>query len=102
MESINRSVRRCLALAVVVGALAAPAASARPIDLVPATATDAPPAARTAVPPPAPASEPITVSGDGFDWGDAGIGATAILALAVIAAGTTMASGRRLSHHDAA
>jgi hypothetical protein len=41
------------------------------------------------------------VSGDGFDWGDAGIGATAMLALTAIAAGTALATGRRLSHRSA-
>jgi hypothetical protein len=94
--------RRGLALATVVSALAAPAASARPIDLVPATATDAPQQERSAIPastssPPA----PVTVSGDGFDWGDAGIGATGMFALVTIGAGALLASGRRLSRREA-
>ena len=36
----------------------------------------------------------------GFDWGDAGIGATGVLALAAIGAGAALATGRgpRLRH----
>ncbi len=37
--------------------------------------------------------EPRTVAGDGFDWGDAGIGASAVLALAAIAGGAAIALG---------
>ena len=36
-----------------------------------------------------------TATSDGFDWGDAGIGATAMLALAGIAAGAGLFLGRR-------
>jgi hypothetical protein len=106
MRNRNQRLRRSLALATVVSALAAPAASARPIDLVPAAATDAP-QQRTyggsvnTGSSPSPASELVAVSGDGFDWGDAGIGATAMLALTAIAAGTALATGRRLSHRSA-
>jgi hypothetical protein len=39
--------------------------------------------------------EPPATADDGFDWGDAGVGATATLALAVIAAGTALANGHR-------
>ena len=46
-----------------------------------------------------PVQEPIVeireVPSGGFDWGDAGIGAAAILALSSIAAGLMLLSGRR-------
>jgi hypothetical protein len=39
--------------------------------------------------------ETSTASGDGFDWGDAGIGAAATLALAAIAGGTAVVTRHR-------
>jgi hypothetical protein len=96
---------RSLALATVVSALAAPAASARPIDLVPSAATDAPQqpyGGGASAPSPSPAPATVAVSGDGFDWGDAGIGASGMLALLAIGAGAVLASGRRLSRHEVA
>jgi hypothetical protein len=39
--------------------------------------------------------EPPAVTADGFDWGHAGIGAGATLALAAIAAGAALVTGRR-------
>lgn len=38
---------------------------------------------------------PSPVAGDGFDWGDAGIGASAMLALAAIAAGAAVVVSHR-------
>ena len=35
----------------------------------------------------------------GFDWGDAGIGATGVLALAAIGAGGAIATGHRRGRH---
>jgi hypothetical protein len=78
--------RRGLALATVIGALAAPAAQAAPID---PTGVDAP----YKVDPTPPPAEP-TVATDGFDWGDAGIGAAAMLAVGAIGAGAALATGR--------
>ena len=108
MSTNTHRLRRGLALATVVGALAAPAASAAPIDpALPGTSGDSPNGqpyggSVTALSPPAsspsPASEPTTVSGDGFDWGDAGIGAAAMLALAAIGAGGALVVGRRPGH----
>jgi hypothetical protein len=106
MRNRNHRLRRSLALVTVVSALAAPAASGRPIDLVPSTATDAPQQQRYGggvnAPTPTSTLAPVTVSGDGFDWGDAGIGATGMLALVAIGAGAALASGRRLRRDAAA
>jgi hypothetical protein len=104
MRSRSQRLRRGLALATVVSALAAPAATARPIDLVPSTATDAPQQQREGggvnAPTPMPTPAPVTVSGNGFDWGDAGIGATGMLALVTIGAGAALATGRRLHRRE--
>jgi hypothetical protein len=112
MRSRNHRLRKGLAIAVAASALAAPAASARPIDLVPSAATDARigrgdivvPQYNAGVnaPSPSTAPTPVTVSDDGFDWADAGIGATGMLALVTIGAGALLASGRRLSRHRVA
>jgi hypothetical protein len=80
---------RALTLAAAISALAAPAASAIPVeDFIPATRGDA--ADRT---------QPVRVvqvgADQGFDWGDAGIGATGVIALAAIGAGAALATGRR-------
>ena len=95
MTSNTHRLRRGIALATVVGALAAPAASAAPVD--PAgvdSGYQRPPSAYNVQKLPS-APAPVTSSSDGFDWGDAGIGATAILALAAIGAGATVAVGHR-------
>jgi hypothetical protein len=88
--------RRGLALATVVGALVAPAASAYPIDKpIPG------PGAGPYGPGPEPPAPTPTVTDDGFDWGDAGIGAAAMLALGAIGAGAVVATGRNSRHSDA-
>ena len=95
-------VRRVIAIATVLGAIAAPAAWAAPVeDMIPSAASSgsqddsnsgvnapSPPSSTPAAP------DPVTVPGDGFDWGDAGIGATAMLALAAVAAGAALVVGR--------
>jgi hypothetical protein len=84
----NNTLRRGLAVATVVSALAAPAASAAPIEeIIPSTTNgDGQPA-------------PVRVvqagADNGFDWGDAGIGATGVLALVAIASGALVATRRR-------
>jgi hypothetical protein len=87
----NSSVRRGLALATIAGALAAPTASAAPVEqMLPHTVRDAD---RTDQPAPV---RVVHVSADkGFDWGDAGIGATGVLALVAIASGAVIATRRR-------
>ena len=97
MNSNHQRLRRSLALASVVGALAAPAASAAPID---PEGVKAPYTVRTP-PKPLPTPEPTVVS-DGFDWGDAGIGAAAMLAVGAIGAGAAIATGRIPRHRDVA
>jgi hypothetical protein len=86
----NSTLRRGLAVATVVGALAAPAASAAPVEqLVPSTVNGEP----TGQPSPV---RVVEVSADnGFDWGDAGIGAGGLLALAAIASGALVAVRHR-------
>ena len=87
MKSRNHKLRRALALATVVGAVAAPAASAYPIGADPPY---------TEPYTPTPQLEPAgPVASDGFDWGDAGIGAAGVFAVLAIAAGATVAVGHR-------
>jgi hypothetical protein len=83
-----RSVRG-LALAAVMSALAAPTASAIPAEqFIPNARGDS--TDRT-VP-----VRVVEVGADqGFDWGDAGIGATGVLALVTIGAGAAVAAGYR-------
>lgn len=86
--SQTRSVRG-LALAAVMSALAAPSASAIPAEqFLPDSRGDS---TDRAVP-----VRVVEVGADrGFDWGDAGIGATGVLALVAIGAGAAVASGYR-------
>ena len=80
---------RGLALAAVIGAVAAPTASAATVEqLVPDSRGDSElPATPVRV---------VEVGADrGFDWGDAGIGASGVLALMAIGAGAAIASGHR-------
>jgi hypothetical protein len=103
---------RGLALAIAVSALAVPVAS-----VAPAAASVHEPSSATpqtaqrsddssvvlrrdgsqAVPFVADVAPQATATSDGFDWGDAGIGATAMLVLAGIAAGAGLVLGRRPS-----
>jgi hypothetical protein len=84
------TLRRGLAVATVVGAFAAPAASAAPIeDIVPSTGNGEPNGQQAPV-------RVVQVGADnGFDWGDAGIGAGGLLALAAIVSGALVAGGYR-------
>ena len=94
MSMINQRIRRSLVLATVVAALAAPAAWAAPVDPVangsyPSVDPSLVEGTR------APTSTPATTSGDGFDWGDAGLGAAAMLGLTAMAAGSALALRHR-------
>jgi hypothetical protein len=115
----NSRLRRGLAIATVGSAFLAPAASAAPIEqMVPSTANGSvesksvPPPPSSLAPsagdaydklrsPDQPNAQPAAVrvvqagADDGFDWGDAGIGAGGLLALAAIAAGTVVAIRHR-------
>ena len=83
-----RSVRT-LALAAVISALAAPSASAIPVEqFMPDARGDS---TDRSVP-----VRVVEVGADrGFDWGDAGIGATGVFALVAIGAGGAVAAGYR-------
>jgi hypothetical protein len=99
MASNTRRLRSGLAVAGIVTAVAAPAAWAGPVERVDRDGSGYErPLSAYYVQSPAP--EPATSSSDGFDWGDAGIGATAILALAAIGAGATVAVGHRTRRRD--
>lgn len=85
---------RSLALAAAISAIAAPGASAIPVeDFVPAGRGDS--AVQTV---------PVRVveveANSGFDWGDAGIGATGVLAVMAIGAGAAVATGHRPGLHN--
>ena len=97
----NSRWRRGLAVATVVSALGAPAASAAPVEQsIPSTVEGDPGATvdyskNSATGDYAPATEaPVrgvqSGADNGFDWGDAGIGAAGILALLSIAGGLTL------------
>ena len=77
------------ALAALIGTVGAPAASAITAEeLIPVKRND-----------PADRAVPVRVvqveAAQGFDWGDAGIGATGVIALAAIGAGAALATGHR-------
>ena len=86
----NSRLRRGLAIATVGSALLAPAASAAPVEqMVPSTANGEPSGQ------PAPVRIVQGGADDGFNWGDAGIGAGGLLALTVIASGAVIAVRHR-------
>jgi hypothetical protein len=86
----NSRLQRGLAVATVVSALAAPAASAAPVEqFIPSTTKGEPSGQQAPV-------RVVQVGADtGFDWGDAGIGAGGLLALAAIASGAVVAIRHR-------
>ena len=78
-----------LATAAAVSASLAPAASAAPAERILQDKGSEPVAVPVRV---------VEVQADpGFDWGDAGIGATGVLALAAIGTGAALAAGARPS-----
>lgn len=86
----NHRIRTAVAVALATAAVAPAGASAM-----------LPPDPQPQPPPPAPHPNRVVVrvSSNGFDWGDAGIGAAGILALLSIAGGLTlMATTRRRRH----
>ena len=86
-----RITRRILAVALVVGALSAPVAAASTFEERFPSLADRETPVGTAPAAESPAAEP---SG-GFDWGDASIGAAAMLAIMAIGAGGVLEVGRR-------
>jgi hypothetical protein len=120
MTHKHRRALHVMASAVTACALAAPPASAIPAEQFLQDAEDAS-AGSTSVPPPPSSIAPsaaekydnlrspdatsvpvrvvkVRVDG-GFDWGDAGIGASGVLALAAIGAGAAVATGHRRGRH---
>jgi hypothetical protein len=86
----NSRLQRALAVASVVSALGAPAASAAPVEqFIPGT-TNGEPSGQ-----PAPVRVVQVGADNGFDWGDAGIGAGGLLALAAITSGAVVAIRHR-------
>ena len=102
------SIGIALALALALGTGAAPA-SARPFDLnangsyVPAGTTSTQTSTQTAEPPPSIVR--VTAPNNGFDWGDAGIGAAGGIALSIMGVGGALAvsqnRARRTRHSTA-
>jgi hypothetical protein len=87
---VHSTLRRGLAVASVVGALAAPAASAAPIEkLIPSTVNGEPSGQA------APVRVVQVGANNGFDWSDAGIGAGGLLALLAITSGGLLAIRHR-------
>jgi hypothetical protein len=112
MKGKSKRLRSVLALVFAASAIAAPVAYAAPVeDYLP----DSAPAVEQGVdsysslnaisppttPPSAPTQGSVTAS-DGFDWGDAGIGAASMLALTAIAAGVALVAFRPRSRHGIA
>lgn len=78
------------AVLLVVAAISVPTASAQPIGLIPPTARDTSAASGSAG-----AVRTVEVSSDSFDWGDAAIGAGAILTLLGVGSGVMVIARRR-------
>ncbi|HYH58454.1 MAG TPA: hypothetical protein VD790_04460 [Thermoleophilaceae bacterium] len=89
--SSNYRMSRCVALALVVSGLAAQPASALRGDVGESAAS----AAQARVPLVVTKTETGDASHGGFDWGDAGIGAAAMLGLTGIGAGALIVGRRR-------
>ena len=91
MKEGTHRVRRALALATAIAALATPAASGATAEqLLPGATGDGDVREDAYTPLTEASSSPASASADGFDWGDAGIGATAVVAVAAMLAGGTL------------
>jgi hypothetical protein len=112
----NHHLKKAAALTLAVGAILPAAATAKPIGADPTGAVSTNPAATANRPPATVYSRPdksmirvttpetapeavvrIQTPSNGFDWGDAGIGAAGGLALSVIAVGGALAVSQRRS-----
>jgi hypothetical protein len=95
MRSNAQRLRRAVAGASVVAALTAPAAAAAsPADpAVPGPNPSTPSQLRAGDPRPA-GIETASTAADGFDWGDAGIGAMTVLGAGALGAGAALGAGR--------
>jgi hypothetical protein len=90
MRINRRSLSRALTLVLVAGAVAAPVASARPIVN--------PPQPVSAVQIETVPAQTSAVKSTGFDWGDAGIGAGAIVVLVLAGVAALSIAHRRQPH----
>ena len=102
MKNGTQRIRRIVALATAIAALAAPAAWAAPAEQILSENAGSTPgntqeesyssvsSIAPYTPQGSPSSAPVSSPGDGFDWGDAGIGATVVLALAAMFGGTAL------------
>jgi hypothetical protein len=96
--------KRILAALLVVAAISAPTASARPIPGDPPAARDAGSGVAnshidsSSLPP----VQTVETSSDGFDWGDAGIGAAAVFTLLSLGTGTLLVGRRSRERRPAA
>jgi hypothetical protein len=105
MRNGTERIRRSVALATAIAALATPTAWAAPAEQIlsengGSTMGNAPAQSSEEqsysslnsivpyTPPGSPSSAPVSTASDGFDWGDAGIGASVVLALAAMVGGT--------------
>ncbi|MCW3069187.1 MAG: hypothetical protein JWL67_1812 [Solirubrobacterales bacterium] len=94
MSLTHRPLIRPLALVLVTGAVAAPAASAR-MNL---SEPPLQPASDQQLLTPTP--QTVTAQSSGFDWGDAGIGAGAVVALTLTGLGARLTVGRHRQLHS--
>jgi hypothetical protein len=98
--------KRMLAALLVVAAITAPAASARPIDRVlpPGTTheTVSGGAQSHVGNSSGPAVQTVETSSDGFNWGDAGIGAAAVFTLLSLGTGALLVGRRSRERRPAA
>ena len=108
MRNGTQRIRRIVALTTAIAALAAPAAWAAPAEQILSDNAGSPlgnaPQEQSSVeqsysslnsiapytPQSSPSSAPVSTASDGFDWGDAGIGASVVLALAAMVGGTAL------------
>lgn len=88
MTRTRNRILRSLALAATVSALAAPAASALPAEVIGI-------GPKSQEEPSTPVRVVTVESNAGFDWGDAGIGAGSGLALVLIGVGSALAARHR-------
>ena len=108
MRNGTQRIRRTVALATAIAAVAAPAAWAAPVEPIASEnaggtmgnapqeqsaeeqSYSSPSSGATYTPQSSPSSAPVSTASDGFDWGDAGIGASVVLALAAMVGGTAL------------
>ncbi len=90
MKNGTQRIGRLLALAAAIAALAAPAAWAAPAEQILSENAGNTTGNTQEQPYSSPSPAPVSVSSDGFDWGDAGVGATAMLALAAMLGGAAL------------